>query len=208
LNNGTWTYTYTQQIEQEPPPRPNLNEEERLNEVDKPLLTEIRDPMLRVVERQVYNAIGCAIEQYNGEDELVIGLEYSENGDCSPGKSRTLRDGLGNIQAHSYHSTADFTERRIEFNHNGGTSSAEQFFDANTRIGLLIDANGNESRQVWDETGANLIVTIDPLQQWTSYNYDSYNNLTRITDADNKVMRYEYSDPRFPILPTRMIDPL
>jgi TolB protein len=209
LNNRTWTYTYTQSITQPPPPRPHLNEQQpRQQEVGKPLLTEIRDPLGRIVERQAYNAFGCAVEQYNGAGELVVALEYPEAGDCGPGKRRVIRDGLQNTQTHFYRSSASLVERVIEFGYNGGTRSTHQFFDMSSRIGLLIDANGSEMRQVWDATGANLKVMIDPLQQWTSYDYDSYNNLTRITDADNKATRFEYADPRFPTLATRKTDAL
>jgi YD repeat-containing protein len=145
------------------------------------LLTEVIDPDGRTVERTEFDGEGRAIRQYNGNDELVVQLEFGAGGYI------TVTDGLDNTSVDRY-------GRGMWL---GGTDAAGQpltrRYDLNYKPTLVADQNGNSTQLAWSADGGNLERVVDAAGSATTLGYDTLNNLTQTVDARGFTTTYEYS---------------
>jgi YD repeat-containing protein len=113
------------------------------------LLTNVIDPDGKTVERTEFDAQGRATRQYNGNDQLVVQLEYGPSG------AITVTDGLNR-------SSIDRYGRGTWL---GGLDAAGQpltrTYDANFKPTLVADQNGNATQMLWNPGGSNLERIVD-----------------------------------------------
>ncbi len=179
LRGQTWTYQYTDAL------HPHH-------------LTAVLDPLGHVVERQTYDTEGRVTEQRDGQDAIVVSLDYLDD------QRVVVADGRGNAQTYTYSSRGTFTG--VELSYGGQSISTSLGHDQNYRPNQREDANGNPTTYTWSADGNTLNGVTDALGRTTGYAYGSYNNLTQVTDAQGNLTRYEYNDSRFPTLPTALVD--
>jgi RHS repeat-associated protein len=161
VNNKTWTYHYDGTSHR---------------------LTEVIDPLNRTIERTAYDSQGRAIQQFNGEGELVVSLTYNADG------TTTVTDGLGHSTVHDYDVRNTLTNQT-----NALAASSSKAFDHNFHPTSSTDALNHTSQMEWSEDGANLTKTIDALGHPTTLEYNPLNNLTHTTDALQHTTVYTYT---------------
>jgi uncharacterized repeat protein (TIGR01451 family) len=144
-------------------------------------LTEARDPRDTILERNVYDAEGRAVRQYNGEDELVVALSYNADG------TTTITDALGHTETHRYDERGALVE---QINAAGG--SLEKDYDANFGPTEFTDRAENVTTLEWSDDGANLTQVVDAEGNTTRLAYDELNNLTGLEDPRGGEMAFEY----------------
>ncbi len=161
LLGGTWTYFYD-------PTLPHY-------------LSEVRDPSGTTLERTVFDEQGRAVEQYNGEGELAVRLEYEGFG------STKVYEATGNQSMHVYDSN-DAIERQED--PLGGLNRRE--YDDNFRPTMITDEDGDTTHLTWSEDGTNLTQVIDAEGNPVNLSYDENNNLTSIVDPLDTETSYAY----------------
>ncbi|MFZ6029544.1 MAG: carboxypeptidase regulatory-like domain-containing protein [Chloroflexota bacterium] len=155
-----WTYTY--------------------DPVHSHFVSEVLDPDGNTVERTEYDTQGRAVRQYNGEDELVVGLIYLPSGEIQ------VRDALSNSQFQVYDSHKTITQI---INPLGDASG--KAYDSNFHVTAITDTLGNPTRLNWDSN--NLTGVVDALGNPTHMSYDAWNNLAVVTDSLGYTTTYVYS---------------
>jgi RHS repeat-associated protein len=150
------------------------------------LLTKVIDPNNVIVEAIVYDSQGRAIEQDNGENELVMGLVYT-------GTNTTMVYDASLIPTrHSYDHRSTVTDIEDSM---GGITLRE--YDINFRPTSITDPLGNTTSLNWSADGNNLIQSVQMLDSGESIintmEYDYLNNLTQITDAEGYTATFNYS---------------
>ncbi|MFZ2095373.1 MAG: SBBP repeat-containing protein, partial [Anaerolineales bacterium] len=150
------------------------------------LLTKVIDPDGKTVERTVYDPQGRAIAQYNGEDNLVMGLNYLDS------RTTEVYDTVGITTTHLYDYRSTVTDIEDPL---GGITSRE--YDDNFRPTAITDPRTNTTYLTWSADGVNLTQTVQILNSGqpltTTMGYDDLNNLTKIIDGRGFTTTYNYS---------------
>lgn len=126
--------------------------------------------------------VGKAIRQYDGEDNLVVSLQYNSNG------TTTVTDALGHQTIYTYDSRG--TLIRVVDPLNAETTKT---YDSNFRPATITNAAGHTLTMTWSAEGTNLLTKIDPAGNRTDMTYDSLNNLTSVTDPRGFLTTYSYN---------------
>lgn len=148
------------------------------------LMLEIIDPMGVTKARNVY-LDGKVIQQFNGEDELVVGLTYTS--DQEGNKATIIEDALGNETVHAYDARETLVTQT-----NALESEIQKIYDNNFRPSDILDANGSVTTLVWSVDGVNLTQVIDAEGGQTDITYDSMNNPISVIDPMGYLTTYEY----------------
>jgi len=143
------------------------------------LLYEIRDPLGRVVERTEYDGERRAVRQWDGLLGEPLQIEYGASGVV------TVTDGLGRVTVDGYNGYGVLAFQR------DGAGTSWRTYDERLNWSATGDANGNETRYVYNRMGQPERVE-GPLGNVTRMAYDGLGHLTVVTDALGQVTRYEY----------------
>ncbi|HLF25275.1 MAG TPA: FG-GAP-like repeat-containing protein [Anaerolineae bacterium] len=145
------------------------------------LLMNVVDPDDKSIERTEFDAEGRATRQYDGNNQLVVQLEYGPSG------AITVTDGLN-------HTSIDRYGRGMWL---GGSDAAGQpltrTYDLNFKPTSVADQNGNTTQLTWDTGGSNLQRIVDATGLTTTLSYDALNNPTQTVDARGLATTYRYS---------------
>lgn len=152
LRGQTWTYQYTDIL------HPHH-------------LTAVLDPLNHVVERQTYDTEGRVTEQRNGQDAIIVNLNYLDD------RHVVVTDGRGNAQTYTYSGRGTFTG--VELNYGGQAISTSLGHDQNYRPDQREDANGNPTTYTWSADGNTLSSATDANSVVTRYSYDAYGQRTQ-----------------------------
>ncbi|KAA3657088.1 MAG: hypothetical protein DWQ04_29135, partial [Chloroflexi bacterium] len=166
-------------------------------------LTEVVDPSGVTIEKTAYDAEGRAYQQWDGEDNLLVDIDFSlEN-------TRVVTEN-GIVMTHTYNArnTLIGTEYSCTDGTTGCGTGGGNRYDGNFRQDQVVDANDNAVDLVWSANGSNLEQVTDELDQETTLSYDAYNNLTQVVNALDKTTSYQYDNEDFPTFLTSMTDAL
>jgi RHS repeat-associated protein len=157
-------------------------------------LTAAHDPNGHPYVRNVYNAEGRVIRQYD-----QTGGEYCFNYGADLTSTRVFTDPLGNTISHTYDDQYRLIHETDEMGY-----VITRTYDAEGNVLAQRDKNGGIWRYTYDAR-RNRTSETDPLGNTRHYTYDAHNNMTSFTDAVGNTWRYEYdANDRL----TRTIDPL
>lgn len=126
--------------------------------------------------------VGKAIRQYDGEDNLVVSLQYNSNG------TTTVTDALGHQTAYTYDSRGTLTRVVDPLN-----AETVKTYEANFRPATITNAAGHSLTMTWSADGTNLLTKIDSAGNRTDMTYDSLNNLTSVIDPRGFLTTYTYT---------------
>ena len=126
--------------------------------------------------------VGKAIRQYDGEDNLVVSLQYNSNG------TTTMTDALGHQTVYTYDARGTLTGIIDPLN-----AETTKTYGNNFRPATIANAAGHTLTMTWSANGANLLAKVDPAGNRTDIIYDSLNNLTSVTDPRDFLTTYTYN---------------
>jgi RHS repeat-associated protein len=131
---------------------------------------------------RIYENDQKAVNQYDGEDNLIVALTYNDDGTTS------IEDALGNISTDTYNDAGVLINSEDALGHD--TSNA---YNAKFRPTSITTPNNQTTTLAWSGDGVNLHSVSDALNNRTDFTYDELNNLTSVTDALDHVTTYTYN---------------
>lgn len=147
-------------------------------------LTTITDPANYVLIRNVYNAAGRVIEQYDAFDNKST---FSWD---SATQTSTMTDARGGIWQDVY--SNNILLRRID--PLGNTTTYE--YDSNLNLTSRTDPRGHSVTMTYDTTGNVLTITAPaPLSYQRSFSYDSQNNVVSAANGRGYTTTFEFDAP-------------
>jgi RHS repeat-associated protein len=146
---------------------------------------EVLDSLGNTKVRNEYDLEGRVVQQFNGENELVVGLNYTTNQDGN--KATVIEDSLGNETIHTYDSRETLISQTNALN-----LDIEKTYDNNFRPTDIVDASGNSTALVWSEDGANLLRVTDAEGSQTDITYNTLNLPTSVIDPRDYLTTFEY----------------
>jgi RHS repeat-associated protein len=167
------------------------------------LLTHVIDPSGRVVEQTAYDNQGRAYQQWDGEGNLLVDMDYSL------ANSPVVTEN-GIVMTHTYDSRGTLSQVSYacaSVTPGCGTSQLSGY-DVRFKPIVGVDANDNRTRLLWDETGSSLEAMRDPLKHETYFSYNDLNSLAEIENARGYTTSYSYEDGNLPTFRTSTTDAL
>ncbi|NLF51142.1 MAG: DUF11 domain-containing protein, partial [Leptolinea sp.] len=134
-------------------------------------ITRMSDPDGGSVTTE-YDMQGRAYRQFDAKGNRVVLIVYNEDG------SATVTGANGTESTDVYDPLNALSDSIDPL---GGTTATER--DAHYNPTSITDPGGDTTGLTWSEDGANLLEVTDAAGQTSSLTYDSYNNLTGVTDS-------------------------
>lgn len=157
-------------------------------------LSEIIDPAGTPAVRSEYDAEGRLVRQI-GPRGGAVSFDYDPDG-----RTQTVTDRLGNVTFVEFDAMGNVTR---EVDAEGGETTYD-FYPGTTRERRIVDPVGNVTSRAYDASGNITRITLgadaaeDPENPSTgtalSFEYDSQNRLTQLTDANGNISRIDF-DP-------------
>ena len=162
-----------------------------------PLLTAVTDGTNRTLKQISYDSEGRAEEVRDGQNNVLVSISYDN------ATQRTVtQQGVAVQHTYDGRNTLISTTQLCQDGTAGCGASHSTGYDGNFKANGTSDPNGNPAILNWNAGGSNLESVTNALQQTTEFEYDGYNNLIQITNADEIPTIHAYDHPHLPTFRT------
>ena len=162
-----------------------------------PLLTAVTDGTNRTLKQISYDNEGRAEEVRDGQNNILVSISYD-----SATERTVTQQGVAVQHTYDGRNTLVSTTPLCQDGTAGCGASHSTGYDGNFKANGTADANGNPAILSWNAGGSNLESVTNTLQQTTEFEYDGYNNLIQITNADEIPTVHAYAFTQLPTFRT------